>query len=452
VVLVILLAAVAGGLYHHFGHKVSEASWAATQFRAEGIAYKKVACDKDFETCDAVGSCAAAYGLTPPDVPGGPTSCAVDDAQCDATWASESTGPGPCTFQFPYPKGFEEFGASYRKPPKVPLAAWRAWAIAQFSQAAITYKRVECSLLDNKGSGLCTADGSFAAAYHSTDEIRGINGDAWCDPTTLKGAPCSFASSPSGSSDLGSKPPPRRFGVHFEGWHPHSSTVAPRPASTAPSTTPRSSPPPTTQVSIGSEANGLQVIACPTTAPWSSGSHRPKLPDPHPPSVPPTQRNGLAVYANDGMFTLAPGGWRCAATEAQDGNDTLTISPAGQPSTNASQGVSATLFPACSSCIGALACTYFSAARKLLGGEPCPPIPTGEQHVQTRPTSVDFADPPHVTGYGFASGGVNPANGVLIFVSRTGDEHAARETCTLPQSQHALCTTILDDFINRYAD
>lgn len=222
---------------------------------------------------------------------------------------------------------------------------------------------------------------------------------------------------------------------------------SPLPTSTAPSTS--TSAPSTSTLVIGTDG-GLLVTACPTTSPIS-GSHRLKLPDPKPPAIPSSLQSKISVYGNDEVLALAPTGWNCTAAEGQDGNDVVTIYPPGQPSTQPSEAVDAELIPACSSCIGEQACAYFATAQKLLGGQACPAIPNGEEHVQTRPTSVDFADPPGVTGNGFASGGGDPANGVQIFDPTTGDGHAARETCTLPQSQHALCTAILDDFINRYA-
>ena len=218
--------------------------------------------------------------------------------------------------------------------------------------------------------------------------------------------------------------------------------------------------PPSTQPSTqstGSEAaaigqdNGLTVYACPTTGPFPTSTFRPRLPDTTPPAAAATQR-GMAVYANNAMFLLAPSGWECTGGEGQDGNDTITVYPQGQSSTSPTEAVSGTTIPSCAFCIWQQACAYFPAARKIFAGYGlCPQPPAAEQHVQTRATSMDFADSPGVAGSGFASGGANPANGVQIFVSRTRDQYAARETCTLPQSEHTLCTATLDDFINRYA-
>jgi hypothetical protein len=233
-------------------------------------------------------------------------------------------------------------------------------------------------------------------------------------------------------------------------------STAPPPPSASTSTTSAATAPPASPVQTSSHAIGtdsaLKVYACPTTGPGSSHTYLPRLPDPKPPTVSASVRSQLAIYANNGLYVIAPFGWSCSATERQDGTDALIAYPRGQSSTTPIEAVAATLIPACSSCIADQACVYFKSARKLLlRGDTCLELPAQEQHVQTRPTSIDFADPPGVAGSGFASGGANPANGVQIFVSRTGDQHAARETCTLPQSQHALCTAILDDFINRYA-
>jgi hypothetical protein len=46
------------------------------------------------------------------------------------------------------------------------------------------------------------------------------------------------------------------------------------------------------------------------------------------------------------------------------------------------------------------------------------------------------------------SGGDFPANGVLTFASR--GTSAKEASCTLPDIEHLVCTTILNDFLVRY--
>ena len=90
----------------------------------------------------------------------------------------------------------------------------------------------------------------------------------------------------------------------------------------------------------------------------------------------------------------------------------------------------------------------------------CPTRPPGEQVDWIRGSPNDsgpivddeigFLDPPGLKGTGFPSGGNNPANGVVLyrFMSGTGGTSAI-ETCTLPTSDHSLCTAVLNDFAGR---
>jgi len=104
------------------------------------------------------------------------------------------------------------------------------------------------------------------------------------------------------------------------------------------------------------------------------------------------------------------------------------------------------------------------AAGQQLGfagtGIGCPTRPPGEQvnWISGSPNDsgpivddeIGFLDPPGLKGTGFPSGGNNPANGVVLyrFMSGTGGTSAI-ETCTLPTSDHSLCTAVLNDFAGR---
>lgn len=91
---------------------------------------------------------------------------------------------------------------------------------------------------------------------------------------------------------------------------------------------------------------------------------------------------------------------------------------------------------------------------------PCNPAPSNEAMtwIQGSPTAqdtndvVDFEDPPGVSGDGSPSGGPYPANGVAVLDNSPTPSSAYKETCTLPSSQHALCTAVLNSFIASYGN
>jgi hypothetical protein len=69
------------------------------------------------------------------------------------------------------------------------------------------------------------------------------------------------------------------------------------------------------------------------------------------------------------------------------------------------------------------------------------------------PNIVEFEDPPGVVGNFSASGGPYPANGVVVWYPSTTSgnyPYEADAECTLPASEHASCTAILNDFLDRY--
>jgi hypothetical protein len=63
---------------------------------------------------------------------------------------------------------------------------------------------------------------------------------------------------------------------------------------------------------------------------------------------------------------------------------------------------------------------------------------------------VLFEDPPGIAGSGWPSGGADPANGVVGLVGSPENELVYRSTCTLPASEHAICTASQNDLISRY--
>jgi len=77
----------------------------------------------------------------------------------------------------------------------------------------------------------------------------------------------------------------------------------------------------------------------------------------------------------------------------------------------------------------------------------CRDIPKGEAFVNPRTNRADFEDPAGVHGAGVPSGGDYPANGVALYSNFDGDPSVDTATCTLPESEHSICTTILRDWV-----
>jgi Domain of unknown function (DUF4850) len=161
----------------------------------------------------------------------------------------------------------------------------------------------------------------------------------------------------------------------------------------------------------------------------------------------------LAVYTTDaGLSVLAPRSWNCVGTIGADGNETIHVSPPLTDPSKSGQEVSAIMIPACQGCIASLVCPLFPIVLKDWPGMDCEKSPPEELVMHPNATTAFFEDPPKVSGVGDPSGGPYPANGVLIYNAPNGQGgavSAAKATCTLPESDHALCTVVLNDFLHK---
>jgi hypothetical protein len=163
--------------------------------------------------------------------------------------------------------------------------------------------------------------------------------------------------------------------------------------------------------------------------------------------LPPRFAAPLEAYSNGYLTALAPRGWHCAAQVGADGSGSLFVTPAPEGK-NLSQPAVTVQFADTPGVSASIACALFPSARSALPVQPCPVHrPTREIIAVASPMSVAFQDPARVHGDGEPSGGSDPANGVAIFVpsSSGADGYALIETCTLPQGNHATCTSILDN-------
>lgn len=160
----------------------------------------------------------------------------------------------------------------------------------------------------------------------------------------------------------------------------------------------------------------------------------------------------LAVYSNGWVTVVAPHGWHCFGVVGATGARSLTVLP---PSVGAPRGFTVPQSRAVDVYVASpgtgevgIACALFPHVRPA--PSPCPPLPAREKVARLGPHVVAFEDPAHVHGTGAPSGGAYPANGVMIYDGSKYPARAAEETCTLPESEHATCTAILNAFLRRH--
>jgi hypothetical protein len=243
-----------------------------------------------------------------------------------------------------------------------------------------------------------------------------------------------------------------------------ASTAAATPvASSATGTSPATG----SSASAGPVTVSLPVVSCPTTLGYSSSGQKVTVPTSRQVSVPSAVAAQLAVYTDSlaRMELVAPKGWNCTAVYGADGSGGVVVYPHGVtvPSDwaagwrlTATSAVSAVLgveTSACYSCALGQACRLFPAAastlQSFLGHNGCQARPAAETVSQIGAGIMGFADPPGTSGDGMPSGGADPANGVLTYYPRAADG-SWLETCTLPGTDTAECTAILDNFVSWY--
>lgn len=235
-----------------------------------------------------------------------------------------------------------------------------------------------------------------------------------------------------------------------------------RPKSSATSTTAvtgTTTPSPTSVAEI--ESVSLPVVTCPTTYATPTPVAAP------PPSsitlnVPSDLAGSLAIYSDENgtMKLVGPKGWQCSAHYGGDGGGGVEVFPTGeQPPTGSAfspqeeEAIVGSQTSACLSCREMQACPLFSTATTDYLNDyqmNCPETrPPDESTDQISAGVIGFEDPAGVAGDGNPSGGPYPANGVMTYYS--GNENGSwLDTCTLPNSDHALCTVALNAFINFY--
>ena len=171
----------------------------------------------------------------------------------------------------------------------------------------------------------------------------------------------------------------------------------------------------------------------------------------------------LAVYGDTlgTMQLVAPQGWNCNASIGADGGTYVDVYPPGQGdfsgyafSPHQGAGITGGTTSACQGCAFDQACALFAGTTLIRdsGYQSCGNTRPSEEGIYNYNENVRFIDdPPGVTGDGFPSGGSLPANGVMTYFP--GSQFGSwTETCTLPSSQHAVCTLILNQFLSQYGN
>jgi hypothetical protein len=166
------------------------------------------------------------------------------------------------------------------------------------------------------------------------------------------------------------------------------------------------------------------------------------------------------------MGLLAPRGWDCAASFGADGSSQESVTPHGEdlpqsdelPSGSHVEAIVGTQNGGCEGCAASQACPFFSAADQADPLDCFDASPPSREKVTPLSSNiVGFVDPPGLAGDANPSGGAYPANAVMTYThdpaGSSGNAWSSwLETCTLPSSQHTLCTAVLDDFASRYKD
>ncbi|HXB37093.1 MAG TPA: hypothetical protein VNU75_05260 [Acidimicrobiales bacterium] len=184
--------------------------------------------------------------------------------------------------------------------------------------------------------------------------------------------------------------------------------------------------------------------------------------------VPSNEAGNLAVYEDPAgiMLLLGPkDGWTCHGLYGADGSGGLLISPTGESVPNDPDAgwhlAASSLIQAIvgyetggSSVQGAvLACSLFGTAATVYMqsfNKSCSTHPSQETVATISGVAQSFEDPAGVTGDGIPSGGQNAANGVVLYLPKPNEPPASIATCTLPESQHDLCTAVLNHFVLLY--
>jgi hypothetical protein len=213
----------------------------------------------------------------------------------------------------------------------------------------------------------------------------------------------------------------------------------------------------------------VPVRACrtATAVAWHRG---PRIPSTRRVALPKRIAAQVALYLDQYSATavLAPRGWGCTASYAEDGAGLFFVysprerSPGYFPSMwphrrSARRELVVQTNPSCVACVLAQACPYFAHARHLMhlwgywgrSSSTACRVPRGERVRELSSSLMSLVDPPRVLGNQVPSGGPYAALGEVGYTP-VGREHVRAGsflmTCALPPQDHALCYASLHWF------
>ena len=198
----------------------------------------------------------------------------------------------------------------------------------------------------------------------------------------------------------------------------------------------------------------VPVVACPSSYGAGAPAHRPVVPRTLRPGVAARVAKMLAYYTNDKRTlapVLAPRGWQCEVQVGADGTTGVDVYPPGTSPTPSGTGhpeVQAASDSACQGCVYSSVCALVPGAGGQLGFSGLPCAPRGKGEVVTWLSGSPKDQPPLHDVIAFAEPGRDPTHGVVLYEYTAGrGGEASEETCTLPASQHPLCTAVLNTFV-----
>lgn len=281
-------------------------------------------------------------------------------------------------------------------------------------------------------------------------------------PSPTGGSPVTASSAPQGSPSSASSVP-ASIVRPAPGAPSSSSPTASGVPSGVPSVTPSivpsrpvgSSAQPSGQIPASPPAGitvHLPVVTCTVT----DGAIQGPLPTPMVTSldvvVPAALASRLVVYGVENeQLILGPRDWRCTGLIGADASSHVTIIDPADSTT----GIVVERAPGAPySGVLDLACPLFPAANDLLQstfGFDCPKRHVAaEQVTMQTPEIARFMDPPGVKAVGALSGGAVPVRGALLFHTASDNTMLALQiSCALPESDAAICATVVDDWLDR---
>jgi serine/threonine protein kinase len=202
----------------------------------------------------------------------------------------------------------------------------------------------------------------------------------------------------------------------------------------------------------------IPIVDCPTT--WGTETPLPSISTAQSASVdlPASTASQLAFYTTQTESVapvLGPAGWSCAATVGGDGSTSIDIYPGIADPVQGPVGeplVTAHSDSACQGCVFSTVCRFVPSAGDQLGyGNDfftCQAAPPGESVYWLRGSAN--GSPPLSDAVAFTDP-ANPdsLNGVVLYDNPNHQSSASEDDCTLPASEHALCTAILNNFVSQ---